>query len=300
MLTRKKSIRSRTRLARRKQTKFLTPDLALFPGQKLRFVASPDDPLSEAEGLRGEFAEMKERHNAEERQFLQRIYGVAARFRRRPGDFERFQVHPFWKQSGQKPKDPSTSKWLLYFIMQATTPNAGNLADKCAVILDGLMQDKVDDSAVAARIEELGGIGAAYAGDCEQAVAQPRSSGARRAAWKVSEQSTGVDVGTALARQRHQDVVDRVFSGRLGIGRQPEGGSFDQGRNMVETGGTALPAQTASPQSTSPEFSRQARERPRPDPSGNAVSSVGRSAPPTPGGRGPPARVEGAAANGTS
>ena len=80
-----------------------------------------------------------------------------------PGDFERFQVHPFWKETGQKPKDPSTSKWLLYFIMQATTPNAGNLADKCAVILDGLMQDKVDDSAVAARIEELGGIGAAYA-----------------------------------------------------------------------------------------------------------------------------------------
>ena len=163
MLKRKKSIGSRTRLARRKQTKFLTPDLALFRGQKFRFVASPDNPLSEAEGLRGEFAEMKERHNAEERQFLQRIYGVAARFRRQPGDFERFQVHPFWKETGQTPKDPSTSKWLLYFIMQATTPNAGNLADKCAVILDGLMQDNVEDSAVAARIEELGGIGAAYA-----------------------------------------------------------------------------------------------------------------------------------------
>ena len=162
MLTRKQSIKSRTRLARRKQNKFLTPDLALFRGQKLRFVASPDDPLSEAERVRGEFAEMKERHNAEVRQFLQRIYGVAARFRRRPGDFERFQVHPFWKETQRKPKDPSTSKWLLYFIMQATTPNAGNLADKCAVILDGLMQDKVDDSAVAARIEELGGIGAAY------------------------------------------------------------------------------------------------------------------------------------------
>jgi hypothetical protein len=163
MLTRKQSIKSRTRLARRKQNKFLTPDLALFRGQKLRFVASPDDPLSEAERVRGEFAEMKERHNAEERQFLQRIYGVAARFRRRPGDFERFQVHPFWKETGQKPKDRSTSKWLLYFITQARTPNARDLADKKAVILDGLMQDQVEDSAVAARIEELGGIGAAYA-----------------------------------------------------------------------------------------------------------------------------------------
>jgi hypothetical protein len=128
----------------------------------MRHVASPDNPLSEAERLCGEYAEMKESQHAEVRQFLQRIYGVAARFRRRPGDFERFQVHPFWKETPQKPKDPSTSKWLLYFITQARTPNACDLADKKAVILDGLMQDKVEDSAVAARIEELGGIGAAY------------------------------------------------------------------------------------------------------------------------------------------
>ena len=162
MLTRKKSIGTRTRRARRKQSKFLTPDLVLYAGQKFRFVAEQDNALSEAERLRGEYAEMKESQHAAVRQFLQRIYGVAARFRRRPGDFERFQVHPFWKETGQKPRDPSTSKWLLYFITQARTPNARDLADKKAVILDGLMQDKVEDSAVAARIEELGGIGAAY------------------------------------------------------------------------------------------------------------------------------------------
>jgi hypothetical protein len=162
MLTRKKSIKSPTRRASRKRAKFVTPDLVLFAGKLMRHVSSPDNPLSEAERLRGEYAEMKESQHAAVRQFLQRIYGVAARFRRRPGDFERFQVHPFWKQSGEKPKDPSTSKWLLYFITQARTPNACDLADKKAVILDGLMQDKVEDSAVAARIEELGGIGAAY------------------------------------------------------------------------------------------------------------------------------------------
>jgi hypothetical protein len=105
---------------------------------------------------------MVDNQHAEVRQFLQRIYGVAAQFRRRPGDFERFQVHPFWKETGQKPKDPSRSQWLLYFITQARTPNAHDLADKYAVILDGLMQDQVEDSAVAARIEELGGLGAAY------------------------------------------------------------------------------------------------------------------------------------------
>ena len=163
MLTRKKSIKSRTRRPSRKRSKFITPDLVLFAGKLMRHVSSPDNPLSEAEGLRGEFAEMKERHNAEERQFLQRIYGVAARFRRQPGDFERFQVHPFWKQSGQKPKDPSTSKWLLHFIMQATTPNAGNLADKCAVILDGLIQTNVDDKRRRRTHRGVGGIGAAYA-----------------------------------------------------------------------------------------------------------------------------------------
>jgi len=162
MLTRKKSIKSRTSRARRKQTKFLTPDLALFRGQKLRFVAGPDDPLSEAERVRGEFAQMVADHHAEVGQFLQHAYGVAAQFRRRPGDFKRFQVHPFWKQTGQKPKDPSTSKWVLYLIMQATTTDMGNRADKYAVILDGLMQDQVEVSAVAARIQELGGIGAAY------------------------------------------------------------------------------------------------------------------------------------------
>jgi hypothetical protein len=162
MLTRKKSIGTRPRRPSRKRAKFITPHLTLFAGKLMRHVANPDNALSEAERLRGAYAEMKERQHAEVRHFLQRIYGVAARFRRRPGDFERFQVHPFWKETGQKPKDPSTSRWALYFIMQARTPNACDLADKKAVILDGLMQDKVEDSAVAARIEELGGIGAAY------------------------------------------------------------------------------------------------------------------------------------------
>jgi hypothetical protein len=162
MLTRKKSIKSRTRRARRKQTKFLTPDLALFRGQKLRFVAGPDDPLREAERLRAEFAQMVADREAKERQFLQRAYFVAVEFRWRLGDFKRFQVHPFWKQTGQKPKDPSTSKWVLYLIMQATTTDMCKRADKYAVILDGLMQDQVEISAVAARIKELGGIDAAY------------------------------------------------------------------------------------------------------------------------------------------
>ena len=96
------------------------------------------------------------------RQFLQRAYCVAAQLRRRPGEFDRLQVHPFWKQTRQKPKDPSTSKWVFYFVMQATTTNARHRAGKYAAILDGLMQDEVEASAVASRIKELGGIDAAY------------------------------------------------------------------------------------------------------------------------------------------
>jgi hypothetical protein len=161
MLTRKKSIKSRTRRARRKQDKFLTPDLVLSGGQRFRFVAGPDDPLREAERLRGKYAEMDDGNDAEVGQFLQHAYGVAAQFRRRPRDFERFQVHEFWKQTGQEPRDPST-KWVILLMMQATTTKLQTLAGKFAVILDGLLQDQVEVSAVAARINELGGVDGAY------------------------------------------------------------------------------------------------------------------------------------------
>jgi hypothetical protein len=93
MLTHKKSIKSRSKRTRRKQSKFITPDLALVAGKLMRFVASPDDPLSEAERLRGKYAQMEDGHNAAVGQFLQHAYGVALRFRRRPGDFERLQAH---------------------------------------------------------------------------------------------------------------------------------------------------------------------------------------------------------------
>ena len=155
MLTRKKSTGPRTKRSRRKRAKFLTPDLVLRAGQKIRHVASPDNPLSKAERLRGEYAEMEEGHDAEVRQFLQRTYGVAAQFRRRPGDFERLQAHPFWETSRQKPRDPATSKWLVCFILRPTTTNVCKLAGKFAAILDGLRRDQVEVSAVASRIKEL-------------------------------------------------------------------------------------------------------------------------------------------------
>ena len=165
----KKSVGSRTRRGRRKkQPKFVTPDLVYFAGQKIRFVAEEGNALSEAERLCGEYAEMEEGDEAEERQFLQRVYRVADQFRRRPGDFERLQAHAFWERWRPKPKDPSRSKWVLYFIMQATTTTVRKRADQYAVILDGLIREKVSPDTAAARIKELRGVENAHAGRSEE------------------------------------------------------------------------------------------------------------------------------------
>jgi hypothetical protein len=192
MLMHKKSIRSRSKRTRRKQSKFITPDLALFHRQKLQFVAGPDDPLREAERVCREFAEMVEEQHAAVSQFLQRAYGVAAQFRRRPRDFERFQVHSFWKQTGQTPKGPSTSKWVLLFLMQATTTPMRHRASKYAVILDGLNQDQVEIGAVAARIQKLGGVGAAYEAmrARKRAIAQVSGTGAAAETTAVAGRRT--------------------------------------------------------------------------------------------------------------
>jgi hypothetical protein len=162
MWTRKKSIGSRAKRTRRKQSKFLTPDLALVAGKLMPFVAGPYDPLKEAERLGQEYTALANDYDAAVSQFLQRAYAVAAEFRQLRGDFKRFQVHAFWKQLGQKPRDPKTSKWILYFLMQATTAKERHLANKYASVLDRMQADQVENGAVAARIKELGGIEAAY------------------------------------------------------------------------------------------------------------------------------------------
>jgi hypothetical protein len=175
----------------------------------LHFVAGPDDPLSEAERVCGEFAEMLEDYRAAVRQFLQRAYFVADQFRRRPGDFERFQVHSFWKQTRrQRPKDPSTSKWVLNFLMQATTTNQRHLASKYAVILDGLKQEQVEISAVAARIQKLGGLGGAY----EAMLARKREDA------QVSGTVAVAETAVAGRRTRREDESSSCKIGKSLVG----------------------------------------------------------------------------------
>ena len=109
----KKSIGSRTRRTRRKkQPKFVTPDLVLVAGQIIRFVAEEGNALSEAERLCGEYAEMEEDDQA-------RAAIPAARLSRRSPVSATAQAissafRPIHSGSGggRRPKDPSTSKWV--------------------------------------------------------------------------------------------------------------------------------------------------------------------------------------------
>ena len=139
MPTRKKS---RTRSARSKKSKFITPELVLCAGQLIRFVANDDNPLSQAERLRSDYAELEDGDQESLHQFLQRVYYVAVQFRRFPREFERLQAHQFWKDSGQEQKDASTSRWLMSFILRATPTNVPHLADQYAAILDSFMRNE--------------------------------------------------------------------------------------------------------------------------------------------------------------
>ena len=226
----------------------------------MRHVASPDNPLSKAEHLRGAYAEVEDGHeDAKVRQFLERaVFPSRPSFGDNPAISSAFRPIRSGRRRGRSRRTRRPRSWVLYFITQARTPNVRNRAGKYAVIprrIDARPGGAI--SAVAARIKELGGIDAAY-----EAIASKPSP-------NCGHQAQGGPLGKSASSRPAStsgDVVDRVFSGRLGIGRQPEGGSFDQGRKMVETGGTALPARAASPQSTSPEFAPSWRQPlPRPE-----------------------------------
>ena len=137
-------------------------------GLVITFVEAEDSVVHR---LAREYAEMEEGDYAAVRQFLQLVYAAALRFQEEPEEFERLTSHPFWGASRQELKDTSTSKWLLYFIMRATTWSVCKRARKFATILDGCMRAQVKSDEVAARIKEMGGIEAAY----EATVATARS-----------------------------------------------------------------------------------------------------------------------------
>jgi hypothetical protein len=112
--------------------------------------------------LAREYAEIEDGDDQAVSRVLQRAYLAVREMQRQPDELKRLKADPFFKPPWRRPKDPSTSVWVMYFIMQARTPEMRDLAGKYAEILDGLQHDQVEIGAVAARIKELGGIKAAY------------------------------------------------------------------------------------------------------------------------------------------
>jgi hypothetical protein len=112
--------------------------------------------------LAREYAAIKDGDHQGVSRVLQCAYLAMRKMQCDPDELERLTADPFWKPPWRRPKDASTSKWLMYFIVQARTPDARELASKYAEILDGLQRDQVEIGAVAARIKELFGIEASY------------------------------------------------------------------------------------------------------------------------------------------
>jgi hypothetical protein len=105
----------------RSKPQYRTPKLGSFSEEY-------EDAISYAQRVSQEYAKMEDGHHAAVRQFLQRAYIAVLMFRHEPDAFERLKTDPFWQASRQKPRDASTSKWVLYFIMEATTTNVRNRA----------------------------------------------------------------------------------------------------------------------------------------------------------------------------
>ena len=139
----------------RRPPKFTRPILEDFPDEEGAFAS--------AQGLVEKYKRIVDGHHAAIRQFLEDCLPVVLEFQREPDEFERLKADPFWEEaSRQKPKDPSTSKWVVYFAMRAKTKNVRTRAGVYAAVLDGLIREKVRPDRVAARIKEMRGVDAAY------------------------------------------------------------------------------------------------------------------------------------------
>ena len=226
MLKRSRPAPPRIKVGRKLQPNYARPNYARpiiqpFPEEEGAF--------SFARRLVGEYADMEDGHHGAVRQFLQRCYVVVLKFQCEPDEFKHLKADPFWEASRHKPKDASTSKWVLYFVMRATTPNVRNRAGRHAVLLDGLIRDKVKPGAVAARIKEMGGVEVAYEamrarkrGDAERSQSREEDEGSdeTHASTSASGQSTDElfdpekDLSIRVPRETHL----RVLGSEIGVG----------------------------------------------------------------------------------
>jgi hypothetical protein len=151
-----------------------------------------------------EYAGMENGYHARLRDFLRRAYTAYELFRAFPETYGELKQDSFWKNSRQKPKGLTTSRWILYFIMRATKSNDRARATKYAVILDGLSRDKVKPGVVAARIKEMGGIEAA----CEAMRARKRGDAKRSQSRDEDEEHDETRTGTSPSTPSSDELFD--------------------------------------------------------------------------------------------
>ena len=127
---------------------------------------------------------MENGYHAQLRAFLQKAYHSYQLFLEFPDVFEKLKRAPFWEISRQRPKDLTTSRWVLLIIMQAKTSNVRVRASKYAKILDKFARAGIKVAQVANRIKKLGGVEAAY----KRIVAAEQHGPTRQpmAGWKTS------------------------------------------------------------------------------------------------------------------
>jgi hypothetical protein len=109
-----------------------------------------------------EYATLENGYHAKLRMFLCRACRAHDIYCESPDAFEELKQDPFWENSRQKPKDLTTSRWVLYFVMQATESKDRARATKYAAIIEGFKREGVKSNQLPDRIVELGGIEAAY------------------------------------------------------------------------------------------------------------------------------------------
>jgi hypothetical protein len=120
------------------------------------------DPIGVAKMVAAKYATMENGYHAQLRAFLQKAYHSYQLFCEYPDEFEKLKRAPFWKASRQRPKDLTTSRWVLLIIMQAKTSNVRVRASKYAKILDHFARAEIKVPQVANRIKKFGGVEAAY------------------------------------------------------------------------------------------------------------------------------------------
>ena len=116
------------------------------------------NPIEEAEAAREEFKAAHNGYNERLRDTLQRAYGIAYAFRKRPSLWHVFSRQPIFDQNAQKPNDKNHLKWVLIFIMGATEKRDRDRANKYARALRPYQERGVPTHKVARRVKKDGGI----------------------------------------------------------------------------------------------------------------------------------------------